>query len=1075
MTKSNESYDSLDLFRMTPVSCFVIDSHGKILDANIAALRLLHIESKNGINNEFHKYIHANNNQTYCEFVKKLFLNHSIQKCEIQIRDESSIDHHILLEAQLNSDATFALLSAIDTTKYKAAEQERLILSMAIEQSPVSTMVTDRTGHIQYVNQQFTRMTGYSLEEVKGRKPVIFKGERTSSKVYSQLWDTIQSGNTWEGEFHNRKKDGTFFWEKATISPVLNSKSFISNFIALKEDITEAKRNDHALRMLIGVNDALIYTESEKGFLNSICQIAIHAGDFLLAWIGFIQYDPIRSISCAAHSGFNPNCQDMDQLSWGESDSVGTMTSEKKVIIISDLRAETPDSAPFKMAIDQGAISLVGLPVYQNNIVIGYFFLFSVEIHKPFKQEMLLYEELSEKISFGLSTCRARVEQARLRKSVIALAQGASSGSNLEFFHELNKHLVQALGGDAGCIALINDPEIKSAKTISVLFNGQIQENFEYHLEGTPCEEVANGDYLIIPSDAIGLFPNDECLLLWGMNAYAGISLVDNLGKKVGLMSVVFRKTLVNFDHIILTLKIFASRATGELQHKVDIAKLNEQSMLIDKANDAIISLDLDDRIQVWNESAVATYGWTRDEVLGKTVNSVFFANAEIYKSTNEKLLKTGEWLGELKIKNKNGKDLTIDSRWTLVNDTANRPRSKLFIGTDITEKKLYQTNANRAQRMESIGTLAGGIAHDLNNVFAPIMLSLETLRESTSDKDCLHLIKSMESSAKRGAGLVKQVLTFVRGVEGVRHTVNVKHLFKEIQTVATDTFPKNIQFSVNAIQDPWPVMGDSTQLHQIFMNLCVNARDAMPRGGQLDVNIDNVIVDETYASMNPGSHVGQYVVVTVRDTGTGIAPGDLEFVFDPFFTTKEIGKGTGLGLSTSMAIVKGHSGFICFCTEVGKGTEFRVYLPFVQISDSDEKVQLKSKERISGRDELILIVDDEEAIRLSCKKTLETYGYRTISASNGIEALALYVKRQDDIAVVLTDISMPVMDGNALIAALYELNPEVQIIASSGLSAIDALDPLSKRKVCLFLHKSYTTYAVLDALDTALRHQKMS
>ena len=388
----------------------------------------------------------------------------------------------------------------------------------------------------------------------------------------------------------------------------------------------------------------------------------------------------------------------------------------------------------------------------------------------------------------------------------------------------------------------------------------------------------------------------------------------------------------------------------------------------------------------------------------------------------------------------------------------------------DITERKKFEAQSLRSQRMESIGTLAGGIAHDLNNVLAPILMAVQLLRESVTDETGQGLLSIMQSCTERGADLVKQVLAFARGVEGERILVNPSHVVRDLQKIIHDTFPKNIHFSLNPGRDLWTVTGDPTQLYQVFMNLCVNARDAMPDGGGISITMENVVLDEVYAGMNPEAKPGAFVLVKVTDTGTGIPPAIREKIFEPFFTTKEIGKGTGLGLSTTLAIIRSHGGFISLSSERDKGTSFHIYLlANTNIKESDttviERVQLPC-----GNGELVLVVDDEEGIRGVAQKTLERYGYRVILAANGAQAVAHYAQRRDEIAVVLTDMAMPVMDGPATIIALRAINPKVKIVGSSGLASHGGVAKAAGAGVNHFIPKPYTAEKILGVLALVLR-----
>jgi len=339
-----------------------------------------------------------------------------------------------------------------------------------------------------------------------------------------------------------------------------------------------------------------------------------------------------------------------------------------------------------------------------------------------------------------------------------------------------------------------------------------------------------------------------------------------------------------------------------------------------------------------WNMGAERMYGWTRQEVLGRKMDELLYTQPKELKEAYRVTLSQGDWHGELQHFTKDGDELMIESRWTLIRDNEGLAKSVLAINTDITEKKMIEAQFMRAQRMESIGTLAGGIAHDLNNILAPIMMSIELLKETSTDPMSANILKTIEVSAKRGADIVRQVLSFARGLEGERIEVQLKHLLNEVQSIIKDTFPKDIRLEFSIPNDIWTILGDPTQVHQILLNLCVNARDAMPNGGSLSVNVENCVLDEHYAAMNLQAKAGRYVQISVADTGTGIPPTLLEKIFEPFFTTKPINKGTGLGLSTVMAIVKSHGGLINVYSEPNKGTTFKVYLPAMEISSEARK-----------------------------------------------------------------------------------------------------------------------------------------
>jgi PAS domain S-box-containing protein len=505
-------------------------------------------------------------------------------------------------------------------------------------------------------------------------------------------------------------------------------------------------------------------------------------------------------------------------------------------------------------------------------------------------------------------------------------------------------------------------------------------------------------------------------------------------------------------------------------ERKLAEAKIREQAALLDITTDAICVRDLENLILFWNQGAENLYGWQAEETLGRNVNEFLYneTSQEVQMALVNVFTK-GKWQGELTKVTKKGKEVLVASRWSLVRDPQGQPKSILIVDTDITEKKHLESQLFRAQRLESIGTLASGIAHDLNNILTPILAGAQLLPLKFPDADerTQRLLEILEINARRGADLVKQVLSFARGVEGKRITLQVRHLIVEVSKILKETFPKSIEISTDIPHDLWMVSGDSTQLHQVLMNLCVNARDAMPNGGTLTISAENVWLDENYAQMNLEAQEGLYIVITVADTGTGISEEVLDRIFEPFFTTKPVGQGTGLGLSTVIGITKSHGGFVNVYSEMGRGTSFKVYLPAV---GETETLIPEDVTTSIGHGELILIVDDETSIQDITRISLETHQYQTMIAGDGIEAIALYAKYADKISAVLMDIMLPSLDGIIAIRTLQKINPQVKIIATSGLMSKSRLGEVMNTGTQTFLPKPYTINELLLALHKVLK-----
>jgi len=494
-------------------------------------------------------------------------------------------------------------------------------------------------------------------------------------------------------------------------------------------------------------------------------------------------------------------------------------------------------------------------------------------------------------------------------------------------------------------------------------------------------------------------------------------------------------------------------------------AQIAEQAAFLDKARDAIVVRDLGGTILFWNKGAERVYGWTRQEVVGRNVLEILHADSKAFEEINRLTISQEDWIGELQHQTKDQREITIEVRCSLIRDDEGRPKSILSINTDVTEKKKIEAQFMRAQRMESIGALAGGVAHDLNNILAPIMMSIVILKSTSTNPKAAKILDSIEVSAKRGADILRQLLTFARGLEGQRSEVQPKQLLNDLEIIIKDTFPKNIQLRFSIPNEVGSILGDPTQVHQILLNLCLNARDAMPNGGSLAIGVENCVLDEQQDIAMPiEAQAGRYVMLRVTDSGMGMSQDVLDKIFEPFFTTKELNKGTGLGLSTVMAIVKSHDGFIHVCSEPGKGTTFKVYLPAMESSSEAGREQAEEDSLPHGHGEMILIVDDEASNLAVTSHTLEAFGYRTLSATDGAEALAIYEQFGDDISVVLTDMAMPVMDGAATIRTLLKINPAIRIIASSGSVAKEP-----DIGVRCFLAKPYTAETLLKTLRTLL------
>ncbi len=531
------------------------------------------------------------------------------------------------------------------------------------------------------------------------------------------------------------------------------------------------------------------------------------------------------------------------------------------------------------------------------------------------------------------------------------------------------------------------------------------------------------------------------------------------------IVSVVQIPLALTASALYQSLEWYLQKRRLEAQRRADEVKIREQAALIEKAQDAILVQDLQGQVSYANPSAEKLFGWSAAELQQDgAAQRLFAAGNENFSHAFKTTRATGEWQGELRPTTRAGRQLIVECRGTLIKDERGQPKSVLLINTDVTEKKQLEAESHRAQRLESIGALAGGMAHDLNNALSPILMGLQLLQKERQDDETQRMLAVMEANTHRGADMVKQVLLFARGRDGEREPLALGSLVQEMERIVRQTFPKSINVAALVPADLWPVLGNATQLHQVLLNLCVNARDAMPRGGELTLAADNVELTPAEAQLIPQGAPGRFVMLLVADTGSGISPEVLPRIFEPFFTTKPVGEGTGLGLSTSARIVSQHGGFLNVKSEPGQGTTFELYLPCATIAPTPTVQLASAVAPPPGNGETILVVDDERAIREMIVGTLTEQGYRALTAANGAEALVQLGNAAGTIRLILLDHDMPVMNGRETLSAIRMRWPQLPVLLMSG--------EMESKKIprTATLNKPFQLQQLLQAVGEQLR-----
>ncbi|MFM1770366.1 MAG: hypothetical protein RJA22_2895 [Verrucomicrobiota bacterium] len=921
----------------------------------------------------------------------------------------------------------------------RAQQTELARLSLVAHRGDTAVFITDQEGLIEWTNEAFTRLSGHAAADAAGKAPgSLLLGSLPNLTLIQRLREAVTAGKPVAVEMLCPHRRGHRYWASLHLNPVLDPDGRAAHFVGVAHDITARKRAEEEFQRVHRRNELLLNAAGE-GIFGLDPQGAITfvnpAAARLTGWepgelIGRPASTLVHTLRVLHGAGSR------DDLFTGAAFIDGTVN--------------TGDSDEFRRR-DGTAfpVEYTSTPLLENGSPAG---------------SVVVFRDVTDRRQGEVFRAR-QARQFSLRAEV---AFGLSQGESLRnFLHRSMQALVRHLDGAFARVWTLNAAEgvleLQASAGLYTHLNGSHARiplgTFKpgrIAREGLP--QISHN--LITDPDII----DKEWVLRERMQSFLGFPLLVE-GRVVGVMAVFSRNRLPD-DAMELMASVADTIAQGTVRKRAE-EKIAEQAALLDNSRDAIVVIDLQHRCSYWNRSAEALYGRTAAEMASQPADQLLFPDRAFFERARTLTLQRGEFSDTGSATGAGNRPVTVETRWNLIHDEEGRPRSILIVGTDVTEKKRIEQQFLRTQRMESIGTLAGGIAHDLNNVLSPIMMSVEMLKERFQDEPSRRMLGLLETSARRGAGLVRQVLTFARGVDGERALLQPKHLIKDIAKIIHDTFPRNITLKMHVPESLWPVLGDATQVHQVLLNLAVNARDAMPGGGLLTLTAENVVLAPGSEPPGSGLDAGAYTLIRVADTGTGIPRDILEKIWEPFFTTKETGKGTGLGLSTVLGIVKSHHGAILLDTEPGKGTRFSVYLP----AQEHQAVAAEQEPRPlpAGRGQVILAVDDEAAVLSMTKATLEAFGYRVLTATDGAEALAAFTAHRGQIQGVLTDMMMPNMDGPSTIRVLQRLDPRVRIIATSGLMDAQRLHDQTGLEHIPLIQKPYTAEKLLTTLHSVL------
>ena len=906
-------------------------------------------------------------------------------------------------------------------------------------------ILADHGGDILEANERAVELYGYTLDELRRLTVRALAAPAADSEFDRMLTEVDARPGLIQQSVH-RRKDGTTFPVEMSLRTVeiegVGYRQFIIRDItARKAQEKEIVRLNQFNAVASQANRAVIHSHSREELFAQVCRIATESGGFKLAWFGW--HDPeARRFRSVAQSGdavgyLESIVTTTDDTPEGRGPG-GTAFREGRPVIVNDFMADKR-TQPWKGAAARyGLASCASFPVRFGGTVCGLLGIYAGETNVFGLKEIALLEGVADDLSFALDNIQLEKERRKaeeaLRESELRFRSLIEHAPDAVYVHAestftyVNDAAVRLFGATSAA-QLIGQPVLDRVHPLSREIVGELIRRTVSQTSVGPPQEYG---YLRLDGKAIPVEVTAAPVTYQGV---AG--------------GVVFVRDIT--------------------ERRQAQARLAQQATLLDTANDAIIVRDLHRFVLFWNKGAERLYGWSSAEALQQSIATLLQGDQAVRDASHKTVLEKGNWFGELRNVTKSGKEIVVLSRWTLVRNESGEPKSVFIIDTDITEKKDLEARFLRAQSLESVGQLASGIAHDLNNILAPILMGTPLLRPEIKNPRILALIDVIESSAKRGAGIVRQILSFSRGLQGDMGPIASRPLLSEIANVIEETFPKSIKLNANFPDDLWVMHGDSTQLHQLLMNLCVNARDAMPSGGVLTLAGENVLIDEQLAARTPGAKAGPHVVWLVGDTGMGIPPENLERIFDPFFTTKAAGKGTGLGLSTVLGIVRNHNGFLKIDSTVHRGTQFRIYLPAVETPLAETTDDQAVTTPTEARGETVLFVDDEEGVRVMTRRVLEQNGYKVLLANDGADAVAVFSHHAGEIQAVLTDIMMPQMDGVALIHVLHKMAPHVKVIMTTGMDDPALTAAVSQFNVKTVLKKPFSPKMLLQTLRTVL------
>ena len=597
-------------------------------------------------------------------------------------------------------------------------------------------------------NQAMAHCYGYGEQELRSLDMRLLWPPAQRAGVEAAMQQAARTGAL--TPWRHVRKDGTHIDVEAVVGASLLDGRPVWQVLA--SDVTERRRVEDELarlhrawRLRSACSELLVRATSEEELLQAVCRLTLEVGGYSLAWVGMARSDARKSIDIVASAGGHEQHLAQLRLSWSPADPQGRGPAGKAVrsgqpVFVRDLAASRHSDPWSRAMVREGFHAVVCLPLKRGDRSFGLLYLYAPEVLRIGQEEMQLLESLAADLAFGIHSLRARAEQLRLQAILLKVAAAVSDGTGTQFFERLAHNMAGALGAQLACVARLLPGAAgapRRIRTLSHVCHGEVQPNGEYPLEGTPSAQLLVHRQFVVADHAAALYPHAPLLARAGARSYVGQQLADHEGTPIGLLFVMFDQPLESTQFVVHTLQIFGARATAELERQAADAHIRRQASLLDKARDAIIVRDLQQRVTYWNRAAERLYGWHGEEVLGRTVTDLIYRDPSAFDRAMEHVLQQGEWSGELLHRNRAGDPLEVESRWTLVRDERGAPEAVLTMNTDIRQRKASEREIqrlaffdaltglpNRLQLMERIGDELGAGGHG-----ALLMIDLDNFK----------------------------------------------------------------------------------------------------------------------------------------------------------------------------------------------------------------------------------------------------------------------------------------------------------------------------------------------------------